>query len=212
MAVTGSPNAQNFHGSPIRKKHGDKARMPRRVRQARNRSSSIGHRTGHTWKVIGEHETRVAVHHDEPARTVQLPTVEIIGGEWKARKGGKNAQRANVAPNVYPAVFSAPGFASEIVEKRAQKQKAEKGEPAARLSNKHSAPSPTCAPLDGATETLSRDEWTVLSISRQGNRKGPAPYVVRAKQGKYVKVIAIRKAANLTDCKAQLATIHGITV
>lgn len=217
MAVTGSPNAGNFNGSPIRKKHGDKARQPRRVRRSRNRSSSIAVRKGHTFKQTGEmREVRVAVQNDQAQRTVMLPTVEVEGGSWAKMRGGYYARRMKFTPaTVYPACYTAPSFASEIVAKRKSRTDAkgtgEAKEPEVRLSNKHTAAAPICSPLDGATESLNRNEWTVLSITRQGNRKGAAPYVVRAKQGKYVKIIAIRKALNMTDCKAQLATIHGIT-
>ncbi len=207
MAITGSPNGKNHH--PIQKRKGNKVRRSRTQRLGRMGVSTTARRVGHTWKADGTHTVR-SDRETEAAlgipQHVELPSVTVDGGRLETRKGGLNQRRYLGPCAIVAKVATAPSMATEIVEKPKPKKKRE---PRPKLRNLHTVEPAPSAPLDGASEVISNDDWSIISIEKVGSGK-MAPYLVIAKNGKYLQRIPIRAARGIRDVKAQLLATYGI--
>jgi hypothetical protein len=189
MAVTGSPNANNFTGTPIRKRRGDKARRPREQRLARSQSCHVSEQVGIEWEQL---DTTHVVNRDFPHPPIELPDVEITAhGESVTNKRR----------------FS-KGY--RLVMRMHTKAKAKKETPASKL-NKHTVDPMSAAPLDGATEVINSNEWVCHQLHRATKGKGKVPYIALVKNGKWVKHIALKPCKNRVEAIAQLRAVHNVT-
>lgn len=195
MAVTGSPNANNFTGTPIRKRRGDKARKSREQRLARSKSCHVAEQVGLKWEQL---DTTHVVNRDFPYAPIEMPDVEItdrgesVTNKRRYSKGYRLVMRMH----------------AKVSNKR--KAKAPKEKVASKL-NRHTVDPAGSAPLDGATEVINSNEWVCHQLHRATKGKGKVPYIALVKNGKWVKHIALKPCRNRIEALAQLQAVHNVT-